>query len=157
MCAIGPPKQLTSSFAKARKTSSADPVRSLCLIGTAAVIRSIVMPRDGAFTGISNTSGTTFSILRRLEICHQAHEPLVLVILMVAVEQRRPRVIRNEIDLDRAEARHVDGIFQHAGGRLVADLGDLEGVAMQMDGVVVAALVGHREAIALSGLSSEQR
>jgi len=30
--------------------------------------------------------GTTFSIFQQLEISHQSHEPLILVILVVAVE-----------------------------------------------------------------------
>ena len=77
------------------------------------------------------------------QIGHQTHEAFVLVILVVAMEQRRPGIIGDEIDLDRTEARHVDRILHHARGRLVAHLGDLEGMTMQMDGVVVAALVGH--------------
>jgi hypothetical protein len=76
---------------------------------------------------------------------------------MVTVEQRRPGIVGDEIDLDRAEPRHVDGIFHHARRRLVAHLGDLEAVTMQMDRVVVAALVGHGEAIALALLGREQR
>jgi hypothetical protein len=90
------------------------------------------------------------------KIRHEAHEPLVLVILVVAVEQRRSRIVGDEVDLDRAEPRHVDSIFHHPGCGLVADLGELERVAMQMDGMIVAALVAHREAVALSALRSEQ-
>jgi hypothetical protein len=46
MCAIGPPKQLTPSFAKASKTSNADPGWSRSLIGVVTVIRSMVIPEQ---------------------------------------------------------------------------------------------------------------
>jgi hypothetical protein len=116
--------QLTPSFAKARKTSSAEPVRSRSLIGVTAVIWSIVMP------GTEHPPEFQTSLLRRSEVCHQAHESLVLMILVMAVEQRRSRIVGDEVDLDRAIPRHVDSIFHYAGCSLVADLGDLERVAM---------------------------
>src|SRR5437660_10764156 len=76
---------------------------------------------------------------------------------MMAVEQRGSWIVGDEIDLDRAEPRHVDRVLHHARGRLVTHLGHFEGVTMQMDGVVVAALVAHGEAIALAALGGEQR
>ena len=75
---------------------------------------------------------------------------------MMAVEQRKSRIIGDEIDLDGAESRHIDRVFHHARGRLVAYLGHLEGVAMQVNGMVVTAFVGHDQAIPLSVLGREQ-
>jgi hypothetical protein len=37
------------------------------------------------------------------QVCHQAHEAFVLVILMMAVEQRKSRIVGDEIDLDGAK------------------------------------------------------
>src|ERR1700730_13046713 len=76
---------------------------------------------------------------------------------MMTVEQRRSGIVGDEINLDRAEPRHVDRVFHHTRGRLVAYLGQLEGVTMQVDGVIVTTLVGHGQAIALSGFGREQR
>ena len=100
---------------------------------------------------------SAYSRGRPSQIRHHTHEPLILMILVVAVKQRQSRIVGHEIDLDRAESRHIDRIFHHACGRLVANLGHLERVTMQVDRMVVAALVGHRETIAFSGLSGEQR
>jgi hypothetical protein len=58
------------------------------------------------------------------------------MILMMTMPQRRPRILSDEIDLDRAESRHVDRILDHARRRLVAYLGDLEAAAIDVDGVV---------------------
>ena len=41
---------------------------------------------------------------------------------MMAVEQRQSWIIGDEIDLDGAESRHIDRVFHHARGRLVAHL-----------------------------------
>ena len=74
---------------------------------------------------------------------------------MMAVEQRRPGIVGDEIDLHGAVPRHVDGVFHDARGRLVAHPGDLEGMAVEVDRMVVAALVGHCETVALSALRAE--
>ena len=42
------------------------------------------------------------------------------MILMITMQQRRSRIIGDEIDLHGAEARHVDRIRHHPRGRLVA-------------------------------------
>ncbi len=55
------------------------------------------------------------------------------MILMMAVQQRWTGIIGNEIDLDAAIAGHVDRVLHYARGRLVADLGQLERVAVQVD------------------------
>src|SRR5262245_15369396 len=92
-----------------------------------------------------------------LEKSHQAHESFVLMVLVMAMKQRRARVVGDEIELHGAEARHVDGVLHDARGRLVAHLGDLEAVTMQVNRMVVAALVGHGQPVALAGLGAVQR
>ena len=49
-----------------------------------------------------------------LDVGHQAHETFILVILMMAVQQCWPWIVGDEVDLDRAEPRHIDRVFHHA-------------------------------------------
>lgn len=62
------------------------------------------------------------------------------MVLMMAMEEGRSGVVRDEIDFGRREARQAY-LLDHAGGRLVPDLCDLERVTMQMDGMFVATIV----------------
>jgi hypothetical protein len=63
---------------------------------------------------------SAYSRGRPSQIRHHTHEPLILMILVVAVKQRQSRIVGHEIDLDRAESRHIDRIFHHACGRPTA-------------------------------------
>src|SRR5689334_15549598 len=72
------------------------------------------------------------------------------MVLMMAMQQRIPGIVGNEIDLDAAEPGHVDRVFHQTRSRLIAALRDFERMAMQVDRVIIAALVGHHEAIALA-------
>ena len=96
-------------------------------------------------------------LLARLDVGHQTHETFVLVILVMAVQQRRPWIVGDEIDLYRTKASHIDRVLHYACRGFVAELGNLERVPMQMDRMVVAAFVGHDKAVALSSLRREQR
>ena len=78
------------------------------------------------------------------------------MILVMAVQQRGPWIIGDEVNPYRAEPRHVDCVLHQARSLLVAHFGDLERVPMQMDGMVVAAFVGHDKTVALSLLRREQ-
>ena len=77
------------------------------------------------------------------------------MILMVAMKQCRTWIVGHKIDLDSAEPRHVNGILHHTRGRLLAHLGNFKGMTVQMNGMVVAALVAHDEPIALADLGRE--
>ena len=55
----------------------------------------------------------------------------------------RTRIVSDKIDLDGAEARHIDRVFHHARGCLIAQLSNLEGVTMQVDGVIITTLFGY--------------
>src|SRR5215475_550401 len=74
----------------------------------------------------------------------------------MAMEQRRTRIVGDEIDLRGAETSHVDGVLHHAGGRLVTYLGHLERMPVQVNRMIVTAPIGHGEAITLSRLDIEQ-
>ena len=92
-----------------------------------------------------------------LEIFDQAHETFILMVLMVAMEQRRARVISHEVDFRRRESDHVQRVFHQPRCRFVADLGYLEGMPVQVDGVCVAAVVVHDESVAFASFDREQR
>ena len=79
------------------------------------------------------------------------------MVLMVAMEQRRARVISHEVDFRRRESDHVQRVFHQPRCRFVADLGYLEGMPVQVDGVRVAAVVDHDEAVSLAPLDLEWR
>ena len=49
---------------------------------------------------------------------------------MMAMEERVAGIVRYEIDLRRRETGQTDRVFDDARGRLVADLCDLEAVAL---------------------------
>jgi len=72
-------------------------------------------------------------------IGNEAGKALVHVVLVVAMEQRVARMIRDEVDLRSGIARHADRILHHAGCRPVADLGELECMAVHVDRMLVAA------------------
>src|ERR1700729_3241296 len=76
---------------------------------------------------------------------------------MMTMEQRRAWIVGDEVDLNSAESRHVDRILDYACGGLFAHLGNLKAVTMDVNGVVITTLVGHRQAIVLSRLRGEQR
>ena len=77
------------------------------------------------------------------------------MVLMVAMEQRRARVISHEVDFRRRKSNHVERVFHQPRCRLVADFGYLEGVPVQVNGARVAAVVGHHEAVPLASLDRE--
>ena len=90
-----------------------------------------------------------------LRIRHRAHEAFVLMILMMTVELRRSRIVGDEIDLDRTEPRQLIVFFITPSVALSPILVTSKGVTMQVDGMVVAASVGHHAAIALPSLGRE--
>src|SRR5689334_5771996 len=71
------------------------------------------------------------------DVTHQGLEPVIHVLLHVTVNERVTRVVGNDVHLDDAVARHVDGVLDQARDRHVADLHDVEQVAMEMERVPV--------------------
>ena len=65
--------------------------------------------------------------------------------------RRGAGVIGGEVDGDGLEGHDVDDVFAQATEGLGGDLRDLKGVAVEMDGMLVAAAVAQQEAVALAG------
>jgi hypothetical protein len=78
------------------------------------------------------------------------------MILMMTVHRCGPGIVGDEVDLDGTEPGHVYRVLNHARGGLFTHLCDLEAVAMNVNGVVVPAHVGQRQAIVLSRLRGER-
>ena len=85
-----------------------------------------------------------------LNVSDKPHKAFVLMILVMAVKERRARVVGYKIDLHGAETCHVDGILHDACRFLVANFGDLKCMSVQVNWVIVAALVGHGEPVSLA-------
>src|SRR5258708_37317080 len=75
---------------------------------------------------------------------------------MMAMEQRVAGVVGDEVDLRRRVAWHADRILHDSRGLPVADLGDLEAMAVQVGRMLVAAVVFHEQAVTLAALHGEQ-
>src|SRR6185437_8330057 len=74
-----------------------------------------------------------------LHVVEQAHETVVHMQLLVAMEEGRPRVACDEVHLDLLVAADHDNILHHARCRLAGDPGEFEGVAMQMNRMDIVA------------------
>ena len=106
----------------------------------------------------SHRSASLFSkVSACLEIFDQPHEALILMVLMVAMKQRRTRVVGDEIDFRRSKSDHVERVFHQPRCRLVVDLGHLEGMPVKVDRVCVSAIVFHDEGVAFATFDREQR
>src|SRR6185437_4925196 len=88
-------------------------------------------------------------------IVEQAHEAEIHVKLLVAVEQRQPRIIGYEIDRDLLVAIHHHHVLHYACVGYARDAGQFEDVAGQVDGMNVIAGVAHQQAIAAALLQVE--
>jgi hypothetical protein len=88
-----------------------------------------------------------------LGIAEHHHKAAVHVVLLVAVEEGAAGVVGGELDLGGGVGADEEDVFVEA-GELGAgvDAADLKGVAMQMERVVVGALVLEEEPVALAGL-----
>jgi hypothetical protein len=74
------------------------------------------------------------------------------MILVMAMEEGGPWIVSDEIDFELGKTRHIDRVFHEPSRRFIADLRKLKSVAMQVDRMVVATIVDHRDAIALASL-----
>jgi hypothetical protein len=64
------------------------------------------------------------------DVFDQAHETFILVVLMVAMEERRTKVISNEVDLCRRESDDVQRVLHQPRCQFVADLSHLKRVTV---------------------------
>src|SRR5580704_11434686 len=73
----------------------------------------------------------------------------------MAMKQREPRIVGQEIDFDSLSARNDDYIFEDPSRGGTRKPRQLKGVAMQMHGVIVIALIIKEKAI--RGIRSQQK
>src|ERR1035437_7426321 len=73
------------------------------------------------------------------------------------MEERRPRIIRDEVDVHLSEARDNDGVLEYACGRLAVYAHKLERVSVQMHRMRIIGEVLEREAVTESLLNLDRR
>src|ERR1700761_1311264 len=83
-----------------------------------------------------------------LHVAEQAHETVVHMQLLMAMEEGRPGVAGNEVHLYLLVAADHNNILHDAGGRLAGDPPELKAVAMQMNGMDIVPGVAHAQAVA---------
>ena len=88
-------------------------------------------------------------------ILNQLHEAEIHVQLLVAVKERRTRVVGDEIELDLLKpAKHHD-VLNNPSGRFAADAHQLEAVAVQMQRMDIVARIAKFEPVALALVHGE--
>lgn len=75
----------------------------------------------------------------------------------MAVEKRQAWIVSDKINFGHRIPRHAKRVLHKARHRLFADLGYLEGVAVRMHGMNVAAIVVHHQPVAPALLHREKR
>ena len=73
----------------------------------------------------------------------------------MAVDERIAWVVCSEVYGDGLQRHHVDGVLDEPAEVLILDAGDFEAVAVQVDGVLVAAGVTEDHAIAFAAFDLE--
>jgi hypothetical protein len=81
-------------------------------------------------------------------IAEKHHKAKIHVALLVAMEECSARVRSGEVDLSCAIGRYNDNVFSQAGHGFSVEACHLEGVPVEMDGVIIGALVPHDQAVA---------
>ena len=84
-------------------------------------------------------------------ILNQLHEAEVHVQLLVAVEERRTRVVGDEIKLDLLKPAEHNDILNDPSGQFVADAHQFETVAVQMQRMHIVARIAKFEPCSPSG------
>lgn len=90
-------------------------------------------------------------------VANQIHKPEIHVELRVTVKERKPWIVRHEIDLRGAEAAHQNHVLHDACNRLIAHFRDFKRVPVQVQRMKIAAVVVEQQAIALSGMDDQGR
>lgn len=68
----------------------------------------------------------------RSRIVEQPHEPEIHVQCLMAMKERRTRIVGDEIHIDSAESGDNYGILHHASNLLAVDAHNFERVAVQV-------------------------
>ena len=75
--------------------------------------------------------------------------------------QSKAGIVGDEIDFDALPARHVDRVLENSCSRFSADPGQLKGMPVKVDRMIVAAAILHRDSVTrpsftISGSTSGQ-
>ena len=62
----------------------------------------------------------------------ELHEAIIHVQLLMTVEEGRPGIVGQEVDIDGVVARQTDGVFQDAAHRRLPDTRELEAMPVQV-------------------------
>ena len=87
---------------------------------------------------------------RSLNIVEEGHETEVHVQLLVAVEESKPGIVGNEVNLQLLIAAQHHHVLYYTGGFPPREIGKLKAVAMKMDWMDVVTRVAHPNAIAFA-------
>src|SRR5215472_12945704 len=93
---------------------------------------------------------TQLAIEPALNVIEQGHEPKIHVQLLVAVEERRARVVGNKINLCFLVASEHDHVLEDSCGRLAEDLREFEAVSVEVNRMDVVARITHPDAVPLA-------
>lgn len=77
----------------------------------------------------------------------QAHEPIIHVVLHLAVEEAQTRLAGNEVDFHMSLRLNAHGIFYDVGGRLTFHPGELEAVAMKVERMELIAAIAKNQSV----------
>src|SRR5579872_4318614 len=130
--------KLADIFSASRRLKSAIllPSSRRCM----PTIQSGVLRLSNEMTGSGRIGG--------LHVIEQGHEAEIHVQLLMTVEQGFARIVGHEIDFYLLIAAEHDDILDDTRRRLAREAGQLETVAVQMNGMYVVAGVAHLQPIA---------
>ena len=83
-------------------------------------------------------------------VLHQRHKAKIHVKLLMAVEKRRARRVRDQVNFHRAARGNNHHILEHARCRLSRVAGDFKGMPVQVDGMGHVATIVEDQAVARS-------
>jgi hypothetical protein len=91
------------------------------------------------------------------DAAQQEHESVVHVDLLVAVEQRQSRLVGGEVEVEALVAAEHDHVLEQAMDGSAGDVGDVEGLAAQVEGVDVVSGVVEAQPVTLTTLDRQDR
>src|ERR1035437_1298569 len=88
-------------------------------------------------------------------VLDELHKAVIHVQLLMAVHERIAGIVGNKVHLNGAKRHDVDDVLHQSAELLFADARDLECMAVQVDGMLVAAAVAKDHAVAFAGMHNE--
>jgi hypothetical protein len=110
-------------------------------------ITGIISGTPTTVTAAANYTVTATNTGGNLDVFEERHEAEVHVQLLVAVEQRQPRIVGNKLKLEFLKSAEHDHIFHDAGRWLTADAHQFEAVPMQVQWMNVVTGISELQAV----------